>query len=88
MTILNIKLIKINFILSTFFIIIFLIGLTQDKNIVMDRKLDAVNISLRPLGVSRIFCRVGNRNTERLTDNLWAIALSFSNSDIIFEPIE
>jgi len=67
---------------------LFLLHLTQDKNIVMDRKLDAVNISLRPFGVSRIFCRVGNRNTERLTDNLWAIALSFSNSDIIFDPIE
>lgn len=45
-------------------------------------------MSLRPFGVSRIFCSVGNRNTERLIDNLLVIALSLSNSDIIFDPIE
>lgn len=54
----------------------------------MDKKFDAVNMSLRPLGVSRIFCKVGNRNTARLTDNLLVIVMSFNNSDIIFDPIE
>lgn len=55
---------------------------------VTDSKFDVVNISLRPFGVSRIFWRVGNRNIDRLIDNLLAIVLSFSNSDIIFDPIE
>lgn len=54
----------------------------------MDKKCVTVYTSLRPLGDSHIFCKVGNRNTERLTDNLLVIVLSFSNSDIIFEPIE
>lgn len=68
--------------------IVCFVSLTHDKNIVTDNKLFAVNINLRPLGVSRIFCIVGNRNTERLTDTLLVIALSFSNSDTIFDPTE